>query len=76
MKSLAYEGVEVTFWPELGVPESPMPQQEYVVARAREEAPAKSGPAVPSEVAEVLNLARDYDRWDQFASPHIPEDDE
>ena len=76
VKSLAYEGIEVTFWPELGVPDVQTPPEEYVVARPREGAPSKSGPAVPSEVAEVLNLARDYDRWDQFAAPHIPEDDE
>ncbi len=81
MKSLAYEGLTVEFHDcqRASVPTDvptdvptampSLPDDEYLVAR-------KNDTAVPSALPEVVNLARDYDRWDQYGAPPHTEGDQ
>lgn len=56
-------------------------EEAYVASRAdpierlkRRGALVENETAVPSELPEVVNLARDYDRWDQYEAPPPLED--
>lgn len=81
VKSLAYEGLEVIFHatgaPEAADPTYPpewrQPGDEYVIARPREE--PKKTQVIQPEVSEVVNLSKDYDRWEQFEAPPPTEDE-
>lgn len=51
---------------------SPSEAEEYLAGR---DAPIiKKETAVPTELPEVVNLARDYDRWDHYEAPPPLED--
>lgn len=47
-------------------------EESYLASRAT--APIKKETAVPTELPEVVNLARDYDRWDHYEAPPPLED--
>jgi hypothetical protein len=84
VKSLAYEGLVIEWHSpqDAGDDDQPLDDAgdrpgddlgEYVLARTKNDAP--QGPLLPAEVAEVVNLAQDYDRWDRYEAGPVSEGD-